>query len=129
MRLAPRDADLREGLGLALHDAERHADAAAQYAEAARLRPRDARPLLSVGDSWAQADDFQRALAAYDEAMARDPSVVEAFAKRGAALEHLGRLAEARDAYAAYVERDGKNAADIRRRIERILAPTAESLR
>lgn len=125
VRLAPNDADLREGLGLSLHEAERHADAATQYAEAARLRPKDARPLLSVGDSWAAAGDFERALASYDEALLREPSMVEAYAKRGATLEHLGRVAEAREAYAVYVERDGKNSADVKRRIERILAPTA----
>ncbi len=125
VRLAPNDADLREGLGLALHDAERDSDAASQYAEAARLRPRDARPLLSVGDSWAAAGNFERALASYDEALVRDSSLVEAYAKRGATLEHLGRLAEARESYAAYVERDGKNSADVSRRIERILSPTA----
>lgn len=125
VRLAPQDADLREGLGLALHEAERHADAAAQYAEAARLRPRDGRPLLSVGDSWAATGDLQRALAAYDQALVRDPATVEAYAKRGAALERLGRLAEAREAYAIYVEKNGKESAEVKRRIERILAPTA----
>lgn len=127
VRLSPQDADLREGLGLALHDAERHADAAAQYAEAARLRPRDGRPLLSVGDSWAATGDMQRALAAYDQALVRDPTTVEAYAKRGAALERLGRLAEAREAYAIYVEKDGRESADVKRRIERILAPTAST--
>ena len=129
VRLAPNDSGLREGLGRALHDAERHADAAAQYAEAARLSPRDGRPLLSVGDSWAELGRFERALAAYDEALVRDPTVTEAYAKRGAALERLERLAEAREAYATYVEKGGREAADVRRRIERILSPTAEASR
>lgn len=121
IRLAPSDADLREGAGLVLYGLERFADAAAQYTEAARLRPRDAAPLLNAGDGWAAAGRFEDALAAYDEALARDPTAVEAYAKRGAVLERLGRLGEAREAYAVYVERGGADAAAARRRIERLL--------
>ena len=123
IRLAPNDPDLREGAGLVLFGLERHVDAAAQYTEAARLRPRDAAPLLNAGDGWAAADRFEEALAAYDEALVRDPSAVEAHAKRGAVLERMGRLGEAREAYAVYVERDGADAAAARRRIERLLTP------
>src|SRR5439155_10811534 len=64
IRLAPGDASLREGAGLALHDLGRHADAAGQYAEAARARPRDAGPLVALGDSWAAAGAYDKALAA-----------------------------------------------------------------
>ncbi len=123
IRLAPSDPDLREGAGLVLFGVERFADAAAQYGEAARLRPRDAAPLLNAGDGWAAASKFEEALAAYDEALVRDPSAVEAHGKRGAVLERVGRLGEAREAYAVYVERGGADAAVARRRIERLLTP------
>ena len=85
--------------------------------------PATRRPLLNAGDGWAAAGRFEDALAAYDQALVRDPSAVEAYAKRGAVLERMGRLAEAREAYAVYVERDGADAAAARRRIERLLTP------
>jgi Flp pilus assembly protein TadD len=78
-------------------------------------------PLLNLGDAWAAAGRFPDALAAYQDALARDPLAVEAHAKRGTVLERLGRLAEARMEYETYVDRGGANAASVRRRIERLL--------
>jgi tetratricopeptide (TPR) repeat protein len=122
LRLAPDDADLRRGAGLTLHALERWEDAARMYLDAARLDPRDATAFLNVGDCLAAAGDFAGALDAYGHALARDAGAVEAHVKRGAALERMGRAAEARTEYATYLERGGAHPAEARRRIERIVA-------
>lgn len=122
LRLAPNDADLRRGAGLTLHALDRWVDAARMYRDAALLDPRDATSFLNVGDCLAAAGDFAGAIEAYGLALARDPDAVEAHVKRGAALERLGRAAEARTEYATYLDRGGAHAAEARRRIERIVA-------
>jgi tetratricopeptide (TPR) repeat protein len=121
LSVAPSDADARDGAGLALHDLDRPLDAAEQYRASARLRPRDAAPLLNVGDSLAAASKWEDALAAYRRALERDPSVVEAHEKMGAVLERLGRLSEARAAYETYVDLGGSQAPAVKRRIEHVL--------
>ena len=50
--LAPADADLRIGLGVVLHDIGRLREAAAQYRQAAALRPWDGDPLLRYRDRF-----------------------------------------------------------------------------
>lgn len=125
LRLAPSDADLRFGAGAVLHELERDGDAAAQFLEAARLAPKDAAPLVAAGDALAADGKPERALEAWDRALERDPKALEVYPRRGAVLETLGRTAEAREAYAAYLERGGPDAALVRRRIERLTSPEA----
>ena len=120
IRLAPGEADLREGAGLSLHDLGRNAEAAGQYVEAARAAPAEAGPLVRAGDSWAAAESWDKALTAYDKALDRDPTLVEVYAKKGSVFERAGRPAEARRAYAAYLSHGGPYAADVRRRFERL---------
>jgi tetratricopeptide (TPR) repeat protein len=125
LRLAPRDAGLREGAALTLHELERHAEAAAELEVAAALRPAEARPLLDAGEEYAAACLWPQALDAYARALARDPGAAEAHARRGAALERLGRPEEAREAYAAYVAIGGPRTDEMRRRIDRLATPGA----
>lgn len=121
VRRAPADAGYRESLGVVLHELERFDEAARQYREAARLRRWDAAPLVRLGDALADARRWDRALAAYAEALARDPEQIEAHYKTGTVLEHLGRQGEARASYERYVEAGGERAASVTRRIERLL--------
>lgn len=125
LRLAPSDAELRSGAGAVLHELERDGDAAAQFLEAARLAPRDAAPLIAAGDAFAADGKPNEALEAWGRALDRDPKALEVYPRRGAVLETLGRTAEAREEYAAYLERGGPDAALVRRRIERLTSPEA----
>lgn len=125
LRLAPSDAELRSGAGAVLHELERDGDAAAQFLEAARLAPRDAAPLIAAGDALAADGKAEAALDAWGRALDRDPKALEVYPRRGAVLETLGRTAEAREEYAAYLERGGPDAALVRRRIERLMSPEA----
>ncbi|GIW19954.1 MAG: hypothetical protein KatS3mg065_0250 [Chloroflexota bacterium] len=52
------------------------------------------------GNAAANAGDWQAALASYEAALALDPDFTLYQLERGVALAHLGRLAEAREAYA-----------------------------
>ncbi len=52
------------------------------------------------GNAAANAGDWQAALAEYEAALALDPDFTLYQLERGVALAHLGRLAEAREAYA-----------------------------
>jgi tetratricopeptide (TPR) repeat protein len=106
-RRAPADPYLREAVGLVLHQASRHEDAAEQYLAAASLDPRSADPWLRLGDARADAGRYEAALAAYREGLRRDPRAIEAHRKIGLVLEHLERPAEARSAYERYVEEGG----------------------
>ncbi|MDA1196035.1 MAG: tetratricopeptide repeat protein, partial [Planctomycetota bacterium] len=121
VRLAPADPDLRIGLGVVLHDVGRLREAGDQYRHAADLRPWDADAMLRYGDVRSDARDYRGALVAYDEALRRDPKALDAHYRSGVIHEHLGRPAEARAAYARYVDLGGTRAATVERRIERLL--------
>jgi len=61
---------------------------------------------LSVqATSAAAAQDFQRAIDLYDQAIALNPSHAEAYYKRGNALKNLGRLDAAIASYDKAIER------------------------
>ena len=78
-----------------------------------------------VGDWLVAQGKLDEALGAWDRALDRDPTAVAVYARRGAVLETMGRPAEAREAYAAYLERGGPDAALVRRRIEHLMSPEA----
>jgi|GEM_PF-2241342 len=125
LRLAPSDPELRTGAGAVLHELDRDGDAAAQLLEAARLAPRDAAPLVAAGDALAGDEQHAAALEVWGRALDRDPAAIEVYVRRGAVLETMGRTAEAREEYAAYLERGGPESARVRRRIERLMSPEA----
>ena len=119
-RLAPSDPALRVAAGVALHDLGRHREAAEQLLEAARLDPTDAAPWIAAGDELASDGRLEEALDAYGRALALAPRRVEALARRGAVLERMGRPAQAREDYTAYLERGGPDEGAVRRRMERL---------
>ncbi|MDJ0521995.1 MAG: tetratricopeptide repeat protein [Planctomycetota bacterium] len=121
VRLAPADATLRISLGVALHEADRLAEAAVQYRQAAALSTWDPDPLLRLGDALADDERWDPALAAYREALQRDPNAVEAHRKTGMILEYLERPGQARAAYERYVTAGGERSSSVKRRIERLL--------
>jgi len=119
--LAPADGTLRVSLGVVLHQVGRLREAAQQYREAARLRNWDAGPLIRLGDALADAENWDKALAAYRRALKRDPRALEAHVKMGALLEYRHRPREARAAYERYVAQGGERSGTVERRIERLL--------
>jgi tetratricopeptide (TPR) repeat protein len=127
VKRSPADAQLRESLGVILLQVERYQDAAEQFRQAAVLAPTRAGPWLRLGDAYAEDERWEPALEAYAEAIRRDGSAVESWYKRGAVLEHLGRLGEARAAFERYVEQGGKRSGAVKRRIERMLRETESS--
>lgn len=118
---SPADAALREGLGVALHKVERYGEAAEQYRAAATLSPEQAGPWLRIGDARAEAEEWDRALGAYREALRRDGGALEAHYRTAVILEHLGRYGEARASYERYVRQGGERSSTVRRRIERLV--------
>lgn len=106
---------------MALHRIGRLREAAEQYREAASLDPRAAEPLLRLGDARADDERWEEALAAYEDALRRDPTAVDAHYKQAVVLEHLGRHGEARVAYERYLAQGGEHSSTVRRRVERLL--------
>ena len=120
-RRAPADAGARENVARLLHEEGRDREAAEQYRALAVMRPDQGEPWLHLGDVLAEDEQWEPALAAYETALQRDPTLVEVHARMGAVLEHRGRLAEAHAAFQRYVDQGGPRKAEIERRIERLL--------
>jgi Flp pilus assembly protein TadD len=87
VRMRPRDAEAKLGLAAAwLYGMGRAEDALAPLADAADLLPDDPRPWIERGIALAALGRFAEAEAAFEEALRRDPSCLEA---RPAASEVL----------------------------------------
>jgi tetratricopeptide (TPR) repeat protein len=120
-RRAPGEPTYRIGLGVVLHDLDRLQEAAEQYRQAGILLPHDPDPALRRGDALADARRWDAAIDAYEDALKRDPQTVEAYYKMGVVLEFRGRHGEARGAYERYMDLGGPRAANVQRRIDRLL--------
>jgi tetratricopeptide (TPR) repeat protein len=120
-RRSPADAVARENVARLLQQEGRRREAAQQYRALAVLRPADGTPWLHLGDVLADDERWEPALRAYETALQRDATLLEAHARMGAVLEHRGRLSEAHAAYQRYVDQGGPRRAEIERRIERLL--------
>lgn len=118
---APADADIRLALAGLLDQAGRGPEALTQYRAVAVLRPRAGEPWLRIGDVLAGMERFEPALEAYGEALRRDPEALEAHARSGTVLEHLGRLTEARLSYQRYVDQGGSRREEVEKRLERLM--------
>lgn len=75
------------------------------------LHERTAEEWFELGMTWdASAGSFEDAIHAYRQAIAAAPEWVEAYINLGTTLFHVGRIGESREAFAAAVERDARNA-------------------
>ena len=88
------------GVGAALLDAGRLADAQAELERAIGADPGFAPAHSRLGDVLRKGGAAARALVAYDHALALDPDLADAHAGRAIALEKLGRVPEADAEYA-----------------------------
>jgi tetratricopeptide (TPR) repeat protein len=88
------------GVGAALLDADRLAEAQAELERAVAADPSFAAAESRLGDVLRKRGQPARALVAYDRALELDPGLADAHAGRGIALERLGRVPEADAEYA-----------------------------
>jgi tetratricopeptide (TPR) repeat protein len=97
----PDAAAAHDGLGQALDDLQRHAEAAAAHAQAARLDPTMRRSALRAGQSWLWADRPLAALAVYQGLRQAQPDDRAAAWGMGRALNAAGRHRAAAGAFEA----------------------------
>lgn len=88
-------AEEAERLGVALFQAGRFAEAAAQFSEVARLSPQSSAALQNLGTSLRHAGNLEGALAAYERAVDLDPRSPVARLNVGDLLIKLRRSREA----------------------------------
>ncbi len=100
----PLRADLLFARGTALEALGRLTEAGASFEAALNLRPDDAQCLLRLGNLLFAQRRFGAALEVYSLALAHPDVAVVALSHRAAVLLELGRLTEARDAFASLLE-------------------------
>jgi Flp pilus assembly protein TadD len=97
-RLAPRDAEYRYKLGLALNEIGRLDEAQAALAEAVKLDPQFARAWYNLGLAYSAQDKVEPALDALLRAESLDVRSPQIPYARATILARLGRRDEARRA-------------------------------
>lgn len=93
--LAPRDANPRSNLGLALHRVGRDADAERELRRALELDPEWAPAHHNLGFVFAAQGRFAEAVAEYQKALVLDPENAMSWHHLGRALESMGHVPEA----------------------------------
>ena len=74
----------------------RYEEAIADYDEAIRLNPQEAKPYHNRGNAEAGLDCYDAAIADYDEAILMDPDFAEAYISRGLVRSELACKDQAR---------------------------------
>src|SRR5262249_25280387 len=93
-RREPGYVEPRVGLGTLLMKADRPEEAVTPFRDVVRLRP-DAQAYFNLGWALGGSGDLDGAIAAYREALRRDPDYAEAHCNLGSALCRQGKLTEA----------------------------------
>jgi tetratricopeptide (TPR) repeat protein len=107
---SPEDFDIRMAYARALRDRRQFPAAAAQFQQAARLRPRDVPPWTELGTALYMAGSLQESLTAFDRAreLGDDSAGVSFF--RAIILDKLRQLKPALEAYERFLSlSQGKN--------------------
>lgn len=81
--------------GVQLRQAGRHAEALINFAEALELEPGDYDILVEIGQTYAAAQDYPKAIEAYSAALQRQPESAEVRYYLGIAFEKAGDAASA----------------------------------
>jgi len=95
LRLSPTNPAILTNLSVALLQQGKRADASDFAAKALAANPRNVEALLVVADCHTQAGDSSAALDVYDQIIAFEPGIAEAYNNRGLVLHRLARPAEA----------------------------------
>ena len=96
-----KSAQIADLLGASLLDTGDSRGAATVFESSVKARPRDAQAWLHLAIASQAAGNFKRALEAADQSLAIAPDVAPALGARGQALASLGRVEDARAAFAA----------------------------
>jgi CHAT domain-containing protein len=127
LALAENNPDIQAALGLAYLTTGRHDRAVEALEAAVRDAPGRAHAqsdlaaaYIARATSRGRGDDWSRALAAAERAIAADPSALPAWFNRAVALEALHLRERAIEGWADYLERDASSgwAAEARQRLE-----------
>ncbi len=97
--IRPRSFEAHLELGIALGDARKLAEAAAQFREAVKIRPDEAYARNNLAAILAQQGQYEEALAEYREAVRLKPGYVSPHDGLGNVLCSLGKPAEAVEEY------------------------------
>lgn len=108
VRVDPSLARAWSALGLCLRVTERYDEAADAYRQAMALAP-DAVLAFNLGLSLTRAGKTGEGIAAYEQALALDPTLKEARFNLGKALLDVGRLEEAAAVFEDVLKRDPKS--------------------
>ena len=107
---SPADFDLRMGYGRALRDLRRFPAAAAQFQEAARLKPGDAKAHSELAAVLYMTGDYEQSLASLDRARELGEDIAGNWFLRAIMLDKLRQLKPALEAYRRFLAlSDGKN--------------------
>ena len=102
--LSPRDPNIAESLGEVALRQDEPAAALPHFDKALTLKPGMTPALIGRSEALAGLDRHDEALAAAEEAVARDPRYAAAQRNLGAVLKQMGRMAEAETAFARAVQ-------------------------
>jgi tetratricopeptide (TPR) repeat protein len=106
----PSDFDLRMRLGRVLRDLKRFPAAAAQFQEAARLKPGDSRAHSELGAVLYMQGEYEQSLANIDRARELGEDIAGNWFLRAIILDRLRQLKPALEAYRRFLAlSDGKN--------------------
>jgi len=108
-QLRPGYADAYYLLGNLLREEGRLKDAVAAYQTALQIRPGSYEPHLNIAAAWLELGEPAKAIEHYCEVVRLDPASSAAENSMGHALRALGRIDEAKAAYARAESIDGKS--------------------
>ena len=120
-RLAPRDAEYRFKLGLALNEVGKLDDARTSLEEAVKLDPQFVQAWYNLGLAWNAAGNTEKALESLSHAESVDATSAQIPYARATILARLGRVEEARAAArrAAQIQPGYADATDLLRSLSR----------
>lgn len=106
---APFFVDARYNLGLALIQLGEPDEARDHLQRVVRERPADKDARYGLAAAYFHAGDYPRAIPELEAALALDPGFLRARWTHALALQRSGRVAEAQQAWQAYLERDASS--------------------